>query len=155
MLRHNEFYATTRFSTAIRLGVQLAFLLDKGYFPYDKWLMAYFERLPRMVGRMGDYVYEAVKLSTPWERKLDLLHQISDVLDAAMVEDGIIRPHPKFAVSPTSGYRSWNMPTPKSSRACLLNSRPSSLSGIRSIGSRSTAASWTASICPRGTRCCS
>lgn len=105
MLRDNEFYATTRFSTAIRLGIQLAFLLDKVYFPYDKWLMAYFEQLPRMYARMGHLVHEAVKLSTPWERKLDLLHQISDVLDQAMIEDGVIRPHPKFAVSPTSGYR--------------------------------------------------
>jgi len=37
ILRDNEFYATTRFSNAIRLGIQLAFLLDKTYFPYDKW----------------------------------------------------------------------------------------------------------------------
>lgn len=105
LLRHNEYYAITRFSNAIRLGIHLAFLLDKQYFPYDKWLMAYFERLPRLYGRMGAYVHEAVKLSTPWERKLDLLHQIADVLDETMVEDGIIRPHSQFTVSPTSGYR--------------------------------------------------
>jgi hypothetical protein len=105
ILRDNEFYATTRFSNAIRLGIQLAFLLDRQYFPYDKWLIAYFEGLPRMYERMGEFVHEAVKLSTPWERKLDLLHQITDVLDEAMVEDGIIQPHPKFVVSPTSGYR--------------------------------------------------
>lgn len=105
ILRHNEFYATTRFSNAIRLGIHLAFLLDKQYFPYDKWLMAYLERLPRLGQPMLPLVNEAVKLTTPWERKLDLLHQITDVLDAALVADGVIKPHPKFAVSPTSGYR--------------------------------------------------
>jgi hypothetical protein len=105
ILRHNDFYATTRFSNAIRLGIQLAFLLDKQYFPYDKWLMTYLARLPRLGGPLLPLVNEAVKLSTPWERKLDLLHQIADILDQAMVADGVIQPHPKFAVSPTSGYR--------------------------------------------------
>ena len=105
ILRNNEFYATTRFSNAIRLGIQLAFLLDKQYFPYDKWLMAYLERLPRLGQPMLPLVNEAVKLSTGWERKLDLLHTITDLLDAALVADGVIKPHPKFAISPTSGYR--------------------------------------------------
>ncbi len=105
ILRDNDFYATTRFSNAIRLGIQLAFLLDKQYFPYDKWLMAYFERLPRLADPLLPLVNEAVRLSTPWERKLELLHQMTDVLDEAMVADGVIAPHPKFAVSPTSGYR--------------------------------------------------
>ena len=105
ILRDNEFYATTRFSNAIRLGIQLAFLLDKEYFPYDKWLMAYFERLPRLADPLLPLVSEAVKLATTWERKLDLLHQMADVLDETMVADGIIKPHPKYAVSPTSGYR--------------------------------------------------
>ncbi len=104
-LRHNEFYATTRFSNAIRLGVQLAFLLDKTYFPYDKWLMAYFERLPRLAEPLLPLVREAVKLTAAWERKLELLHEMSDIFDQIMVSDGIIKPHPKFGESPTSGYR--------------------------------------------------
>ncbi len=105
ILRNNEFYATTRFSNAIRLGIQLAFLLDKRYFPYDKWLMAYFEQLPRLATPLLPLVNEAVKLTTSWERKLELLHQLSDILDQTMVADGIIQPHGKYAVSPTSGYR--------------------------------------------------
>lgn len=105
ILRNNEFYATTRFSNAIRLGIQLAFLLDKQYFPYDKWLMAYFERLPRLGEPLLPIVNEAVKLSTSWGRKLELLHQMADILDQTMVTDGIIKPHPKFQESPTSGYR--------------------------------------------------
>lgn len=105
ILRDNEFYATTRFSNAIRLGIQLAFLLDKHYFPYDKWLMSYFARLPRLYQALGPIVDEAVKLTTPWERKLDLLHQMSDVLDQTMVADGILQPHAPFHPHPTSGYR--------------------------------------------------
>lgn len=105
ILRDNDFYATTRFSNAIRLGIQLAFLLDKQYFPYDKWLMAFFARLPRLSKPLLPIVNEAVKLSTPWERKLELLHQMSDILDQTMVADGIIQPHPPFHPHPTSGYR--------------------------------------------------
>ncbi|HMQ52574.1 MAG TPA: DUF4037 domain-containing protein [Anaerolineae bacterium] len=105
LLRQNEYYANVTFTRALRLGVQLAFLLDKQYFPYDKWTMAYFARLPRLAEPLLPPVNEAVKLSTPWERKLELLHQMADILDETMVADGIIEPHPKFAVSPTSGYR--------------------------------------------------
>ena len=105
LLRNNEFYATTRFATALRLGVQLAFLLDRQFFPYDKWLMAYFPRLPRLYTPLHPLVDEAVRLSTPWERKLELLDCMADILDETLVADGLIRPHPRFTGSPTSGYR--------------------------------------------------
>jgi hypothetical protein len=104
-LRGNEYYATITFARAIRLGVQLGFLLDKQYFPYDKWTYAYFLRLPRMGPRLRPLVDEAVHYNTPWERKLELLDQISDVIDRTLVEDGIIPPHAKLQGSPTSGYR--------------------------------------------------
>jgi hypothetical protein len=105
LLRGNEFYAVTAFSRAIRLGVQLAFLLARRYFPYDKWLMAYFERLPRLGTPLRPLVDEAVRLSTPWDRKLELIDAMSDVLDGVMVADGLIQPHPRYSGSPTSGYR--------------------------------------------------
>ncbi len=105
LLRNDTFYATTRFAVAVRLGVQLAFLLDRRYFPYDKWLMVHFARLPRLYAPLQPLVEEAVHLSTPWERKQGLLDEMADVLDRTMVEDGIIRPHPKFNGTETSGYR--------------------------------------------------
>jgi uncharacterized protein DUF4037 len=105
ILRENDHYANITFTRAMRIGVQLAFLLDKQYFPYDKWTFEYFTRLPRMYGRLGPHVREAVKLTTPWERKLELLDQMSDVFDKIMVEDEIIPPHPRFKGSATSGYR--------------------------------------------------
>lgn len=105
ILRGNDYYANITFTRAIRLGVQLAFLLDKKYFPYDKWTFAFFQKLPRMSHRLEPLVSEAVKLETPWTRKLEILNEISDVLDATMVEDGIVPPHPKFKGSESSGYR--------------------------------------------------
>jgi hypothetical protein len=105
ILRSDEFYAATAFGKAIRWGVQLAFLLDRQYFPYDKWLMRFFARLPRLADPLLPIVEEAVRLGTLWERKLALLDTMADVLDATMVADGLIKPHPPFAGSPTSGYR--------------------------------------------------
>jgi hypothetical protein len=105
LLRDNELYAVTAFGKAIRWGVQLAFLLDRRYFPYDKWLMAYFQRLPRLHEPLAPLVAEALRLSTAWERKLELLDAVSDVLDATLVADGLIRPHAPYSGSPTSGYR--------------------------------------------------
>lgn len=105
LLRGNDFYAVTRFAAAVRWGVQLAFLLDRRYAPYDKWLMVHFERLPRLAAPLKPLVDEAVSLQTPWQRKLDLLDDMADVLDRTMVEDGLIRPHPRYRKSPTSGYR--------------------------------------------------
>ncbi len=58
-----------------------------------------------MYERLGAVVDEVISLSTPWERKQALLDQMSDILDAAMVEDGIIKPHPKFVGTESSGYR--------------------------------------------------
>lgn len=105
MLRDNEYYASVAFSKAIRWGIQLAFMLEKQYAPYDKWLMAYLAKLPRLADPLLPLVNEAVKLSTSWQRKYELLNRIADVLDQTMVADGVIRPHPKFVESPTSGYR--------------------------------------------------
>ena len=105
LLRDNELYASTTFARALRWGVQMGFLLDRTYYPYDKWLTHAFHRLPRMGPRLAGIVAEAPRLSTPWARKLELLHQMSDVLDQAMVEDGLIAPHPRYKVSETSGYR--------------------------------------------------
>ena len=105
LLRDNEYYASVAFAKSVRWGMQMAFMLDRVYYPYDKWMLAFFKRLPRMYDRLHVIVDEAVQLSTPWDRKLELLDRMSDQLDATMVEDGIVPPHPKFRGSPVSGYR--------------------------------------------------
>jgi hypothetical protein len=105
LLRGNLLYASTTFARALRWGVQIAFMLDRTYYPYDKWLTTMFHRLPRMAKRLGTIVDEVPRLDVSWERKLELLERMADVLDEAMVEDGLIAPHPRYARSPTSGYR--------------------------------------------------
>lgn len=125
LLRNNTLYASTTFARSLRWGVQMAFMLDRAYYPYDKWLTAMFHRLPRMGNRLAHIIEEAPHLSTPWDRKLDLLHEMSDILDAAMVEDGLISPHPKFAISTTSGYRLL-----ESAYAELIKSCPAEIKGI-------------------------
>ena len=105
LLRDNEVFAAITFGKTIRWGLQLAFMLDRTYFPYDKWLFDFFKKLPRMYDRMGGVVEEAVKLSTPWERKQELLDEMSIILDQVMVDDGIIPPHPKYKGTESSGLR--------------------------------------------------
>ncbi|MGV8984904.1 MAG: DUF4037 domain-containing protein [Cypionkella sp.] len=105
LLRNNTLYASTTFARSLRWGVQMAFMLDRTYYPYDKWLTEMFHRLPRMGPRLAHIVDKAPLLSTPWEEKLTLLHEMSDILDQTMVEDGLIAPHPRYKVSDTSGYR--------------------------------------------------
>jgi hypothetical protein len=105
LLRGNTLYASTTFARSLRWGVQMAFLLDRTYYPYDKWMTEMFHHLPRMGARLGHIVEKAPLLTTGWEEKLAFLHEMSDILDAAMVEDGLIAPHPKYRVSETSGYR--------------------------------------------------
>lgn len=105
LLRNNTLYASTTFARSLRWGVQMAFMLDRTYYPYDKWLTEMFYRLPRMGPRLADIVEKAPLLSTSWDEKLTLLNHMSDILDAAMVEDGLIAPHPRYKASSTSGYR--------------------------------------------------
>jgi hypothetical protein len=125
LLRDNELYASTTFARSLRWGVQMAFMLDKAYYPYDKWLTVMFHRLPRMSKRLSLIVEEAPKLSTSWQRKLDLLHEMSDVLDSTMVEDGLISPHPKYGASETSGYRLL-----ENAYAELIQKSPPELKGV-------------------------
>ena len=105
LLRNNTLYASTTFARSLRWGVQMAFMLDRTYYPYDKWLTEMFHRLPRMGARLAHIVQKAPLLTTGWDEKLQLLHDMSDILDATMVEDGLIAPHPRYKASDTSGYR--------------------------------------------------
>lgn len=105
ILRGNDFYAAAAFGKALRWGVQIAFLLDRVYAPYDKWLIAYLERLPRLGAPVRSLVLRAARPEVSWDRKLELLDEMADLLDRQMVADGLIRPHPRFRGSPTSGYR--------------------------------------------------
>ena len=85
--------------------MELAFLLNRTYFPYDKWLYPFFEVLPFLAAEMKPLLDEAVLAQSDWERRIQIFEQISDLLDQQMVDLQIVPPHPRFAGSPTSGYR--------------------------------------------------
>ncbi|HJP32261.1 MAG: DUF4037 domain-containing protein [Candidatus Latescibacteria bacterium] len=103
-LRDNPVYAFTAFSRCIKWSIELAFLLERTYFPYDKWLYPTFQRLP-LAKRMDPFIVEAVRADTTWGRRVELLGALADVLDEKMVESDVIPSHPKFAGSGTSSYR--------------------------------------------------
>jgi hypothetical protein len=105
VLRDNPFYATTAFARTVKLSMELAFLLNRQYFPYDKWLYEFFRRLPALAPELDPLLCEAVALATSWERRLELLGRVADLLDARMVELELVPPHPPLVGSPTSGYR--------------------------------------------------
>ena len=154
LLRYNEWYAAVTFPRAIRLGVQLAFLLDKQYCPYDKWTMAFFATLPRMYFPLAPIVSEAVSLATPWSRKLELLNEMADILDQAMVADGIVPPHPglqalaHLRLSSAGARLRGNLEDAASRRFARL-----SRCGIRSTWSNFTAATWRRWNWTLGTGC--
>jgi hypothetical protein len=103
-LRDNPVYAFTAFSNCIKWSMELAFLLERTYFPYDKWLYPTFQKLP-IAARMDPLISESVQPETSWERRVELLGTLADVLDEKMVELEVIPSHPKFAGSGTSSYR--------------------------------------------------
>lgn len=104
VLRDNAVYAFTAFARCLKWSIELAFLLERRYFPYDKWLYPFFQELP-IAERMDPLIVEAVKTETSWQRRVELLAGLADVLDEKMVDLGVIPPHPAFAGSETSSYR--------------------------------------------------
>jgi hypothetical protein len=105
VLRENWVYATTAFGRTMKWAMELAFMLNRIYFPYDKWLYPFFEALPEVAPEMNPLILEASSDSCSWERRIEIFERISDLLDAKMVELGLVPPHPHFRGSPTSGYR--------------------------------------------------
>ena len=95
----------TAFGRSIKWAMELAFLLNRTYFPYDKWQFHFFQELPNLADRMSPLISESVDAGTGWKRRLEILEIISDCLDEEMVKMDIIPPHPKFTGSDTSGYR--------------------------------------------------
>ena len=105
ILRENWIYASTAFGRTMKWAMELAFLLNRTYFPYDEWLYPFFRRLPDLAASMDPLLQEAASNRCSWERRVRIFERISDLLDARMVELGIVQPHARFSGSPTSGYR--------------------------------------------------
>lgn len=105
VLRDNYMYAFTAFGRCLKLTLELTFLLNRTYFPYDKWLYPLFQKLPKIAPDMDPLIREAVEAQTGWERRIELMEQAHTLLDTFMVDTGIIEAHPRFMPSATAGYR--------------------------------------------------
>lgn len=104
-MRGNLPYAYTTFARTIKLTMELAHLLNREYFTYDKWLYPLFCKLPTIAPEMRPLLDKAVEPDTTWEERIALLEQSHDLIDQSLVEQGLIQPHPVFTPSETSGYR--------------------------------------------------
>jgi len=105
LLRENWPYAYWTFSRTLKLTMEITFLLNRTYFPYDKWLYPCFRKLPHLAKELDPWIQEATSNKADWPRKVHLLEQMHDRIDRHMVESGIVPPHPVFQRSETSGYR--------------------------------------------------
>ena len=105
ILRENFPFAFMALGRTIKLTLELTFLLNRTYFPYDKWLYTLFQKLPRLAPDLDPLISEAIEPETPWRQRIELFENMHELLDADMVAQGLIQPHPKFKKSPTSGYR--------------------------------------------------
>lgn len=105
ILRDNLVYATTAFGRALKYTLELVFLLNRTYFPYDKWLYPKFVTLPELAPQLMPLVDEAVLPATDFPRRTKLIEQMHQLIDTYMVDRQILRPHPKYTPSETSGFR--------------------------------------------------
>ncbi len=103
--RGNIPYAFTTFARTIKFTIELVHLLNRQYFTYDKWLYPLFCKLPIVAPKMRPLIEQAVEQAVTWPERIALLEQAHDLVDANMVEQGIIPQHPKFDRSENSGYR--------------------------------------------------
>jgi len=103
--RGNLPYAFTTFARTIKFTLELVHLLNRRYFTYDKWVYPLFCKLPKIAPEMRPLIEEAVEPATTWPQRIALFEKAHDLIDQNLVEQGIIKPHPDFSRSETSGYR--------------------------------------------------
>lgn len=104
-LRDNLVFLHTSFANTLKRTIELAFLLNRTYFPYDKWLYPLFRRLDHPAPAMVPLIDEATADGATWERRFEIMQTLHEFLDRRMVELGLVRPHPRFKPHATSGYR--------------------------------------------------
>jgi hypothetical protein len=105
VMRKNMPYCFTAFGRTMQRTLELAFMLNRTYFPYDKWLYPCFVRLEKLAPEMTPLIEESTQSDTSWERRIAIFEQLHTLLDAFMIELGLVTPHPKFKSHESSGYR--------------------------------------------------
>jgi hypothetical protein len=105
VLRQNMPFCFTAFGRTMQRTLELAFMLNRTYFPYDKWLYPCFARLEKLAPEMTPLIEESTLHDTSWERRTAIFEELHTMLDAHMIELGLVTPHPKYKSHETSGYR--------------------------------------------------
>jgi len=105
VLRGNWCYAYSAFGRAMKLTMELVFLLNRRYFPYDKWLYPLFQRLPVLAPEMVPLFEQATARDAEWNLRIALIEQAHAMIDDYLVREGIIPEHPTFTRSSSAGYR--------------------------------------------------
>ena len=93
------------FAQTVRYTMHLVFLLNRTFYPYDKWLAPMFRRLPRLAPEMGPLIDEACQSGESWDRRVQLCERMHEIVDEHMVKEGLVPSHQRFKRSATSGYR--------------------------------------------------
>ncbi len=104
-LRQNTVFYFTAFGRTLKMTMELACMLNRTYFPYDKWLYTKFCELENLAPEMLPLIDEATTYNTSWERRNNICEELHIMLDAYMVEIGLVTPHPKYKSHPTTGLR--------------------------------------------------
>ena len=105
VLRESYPTAFIALGQTIKLTLELVFLLNRTYFTYNKWLYPLFTKLPRLAAEIDPLITEVTTAETPWPRRVALIEDIHDLLDAYMVAQNLIKAHPRYTKSATSSYR--------------------------------------------------
>ena len=104
-LRNNTPYCYTAFGRTLQRTIELAFMLNRTYFPYDKWLYPLFLRLEKLAPDMAPLIEEATRDDTTWARRIVCCEEMHTILDQYMVDIGLVTQHPKYPSHEDSGYR--------------------------------------------------
>ena len=83
-LRKNVVYYFTAFGRTLKMTMELACMLNRTYFPYDKWLHSTFVRLEHLAPDMMPLIEEASAFDTSWERRTTICEELHTMLDAHM-----------------------------------------------------------------------
>ncbi|MBI2437418.1 MAG: DUF4037 domain-containing protein [Lentisphaerae bacterium] len=102
--RNNLPFAVMSLGLTLMKGLELAFLLNRRYYPYKKWLYSMFVKLPSLATEL-DALVQRIVTTEDWPERIRCFDQMSDIFYGDMERQGLIQPGKKFRGSATSGYR--------------------------------------------------
>jgi len=111
----------------LRRAMELAFMLNRQYAPYDKWTWRIFKSLPKVAPKLGPKL-EAIAATNDMDRVIELFVDVSNLFIEEFVAQKLTRQIKPYTPTKENGYKllylaAWD----------LLNSLPPKL-GILEVG---------------------